>query len=115
PVTTSGQYSFAGIEDSYFAAVFLPAAGGGLALTTYSDPVPNAAGTEEKRIGAGAGGSGLNSVNAFVGPKDSDILRLVNPKLDTLIDWGTWFGFIAKPLFWVLTWTAKHAAGSNFG
>jgi YidC/Oxa1 family membrane protein insertase len=115
PVTTSGQYSFAGIEDSYFAAVVLPAAGGGLEVTTYSDPVPGPTGTEEKRIGAGAGGSGLNSFNAFVGPKDSDILRSVNPKLDQLIDWGKYFGFIAKPLFFLLTWTAKHVTGNNFG
>ncbi|MCU1337727.1 MAG: protein translocase subunit yidC [Bryobacterales bacterium] len=115
PVTTSGQYSFAGIEDSYFAAVVLPTTGGGLQLTTYSDPVPSPTGTEEKRIGAGVGGSGLNSFNAFIGPKDSEILRSVNPKLDQLIDWGRWFGFIAKPLFWVLTWTAKHVTGSNFG
>ena len=116
PVTTSGQYSFAGIEDSYFAAVVLPtAAGGGLELTTYSDPVPNASGADEKRIGVGVGGSGLNAFNAFIGPKDSDILKSVNPKLDQLIDWGRWFGFIAKPLFWILTWTAKHVTGENFG
>jgi YidC/Oxa1 family membrane protein insertase len=115
PVTTSGVYSFAGIEDKYFAAVVLPSAGGGLGLTTYSDSVPGATGAEEKRIGAGVGGSGLNSFKAFVGPKDSDTLRSVDPKLDTLIDWGRWFGFIAKPLFFVLTWTAKHMAGNNFG
>jgi len=115
PVTTSVQYSFAGIEDKYFAAVVLPVSGGGLGLTTYADPVPSATGTDEKRIGAGAGGSGLNSLKAFIGPKDSDTLKSVDPKLDTLIDFGTWFGFIAKPLFYVLTWTAKHAAGNNFG
>jgi YidC/Oxa1 family membrane protein insertase len=116
PVSTSGQYSFAGIEDSYFAALVLPtAAGSGLELTTYSDPVPGPTGTDEKRIGAGVGGSGLNSFNAFIGPKDSDILAAVNPKLEKLIDWGTWFGFIAKPLFWILTWTAKHVTGENFG
>jgi YidC/Oxa1 family membrane protein insertase len=116
PVTTSGQYSFAGIEDSYFAALVLPtAAGGGLAVTTYSDPVPGRSGTDEKRIGAGVGGSGLNSFNAFIGPKDSYILGAVNPKLDKLIDWGKYFGFIAKPLFYVLTWTAKHVTGENFG
>jgi YidC/Oxa1 family membrane protein insertase len=115
PVTSSGQYSFAGIEDSYFAAVVLPTTGGGLELTTYSDPIPGPTGTDEKRIGAGAGGSGLNSFNAFVGPKDSEILRSVNPKLDQLIDWGKYFGFIAKPLFWILTWTAKHVTGENFG
>jgi len=115
PVTTSGQYSFAGIEDKYFAAVALPNNSGGLATTTYSDPIPNAAGTDEKRIGTGVGGSGLNSFNLFIGPKDDDILKSVNPKLATLIDWGTWFGFIAKPLFFVLTWTAKHVTGENFG
>jgi len=114
PVTTSGQYSFAGIEDSYFTAVVLPTAGGGLGLTTYSDPVPGPSGTDEKRIGAGVGGSGLNSFNAFIGPKDTDTLRSVNPKLDQLINWG-FFGFIAKPLFLVLTWTAEHATGNNFG
>jgi YidC/Oxa1 family membrane protein insertase len=115
PVTTSGQYSFAGIEDSYFAAVVLPTTGGGLEQTTYSDPIPGPAGTDEKRIGAGVGGSGLNSFNAFIGPKDTEILRSVNPKLDQLIDWGKYFGFIAKPLFLVLTWTAKHVTGDNFG
>ncbi|HSP69368.1 MAG TPA: membrane protein insertase YidC [Bryobacteraceae bacterium] len=115
PVTTSGQYTFAGIEDKYFAAAVLPAAGGGLGLTTYSDSVPGLSGADEKRIGVGAGGSGLNSFKVFIGPKDADTLRSVDPRLDTLIDWGRWFGFIAKPLFLGLTWTAKHLAANNFG
>jgi len=116
PVTASGQYSFAGVEDSYFAALVLPTApGSGLSVTTYSDPVPGSTGADEKRIGTGVGGSGLNSFNAFVGPKDSQILSAVNPKLDKLIDWGKYFGFIAKPLFYVLTWTAIHVTGENFG
>jgi YidC/Oxa1 family membrane protein insertase len=115
PVTTSGQYSFAGIEDKYFAAVVLPNSSGGLGTTTYSDSIPGPSGAEEKRIGTGVGGSGLNSFKLFIGPKDDDILKSVNPKLVTLIDWGTWFGFIAKPLFFVLTWTAKHVTGENFG
>jgi YidC/Oxa1 family membrane protein insertase len=116
PVTSSGQYSFAGVEDSYFAALALPGESNtGIAVTTYSDLVPSAAGADEKRIGTGVGGSGLNSFNAFVGPKDSQILGAVNPKLDKLIDWGKYFGFIAKPLFYVLTWTAKHVTDENFG
>jgi len=115
PVTTSGQYSFAGIEDKYFAAVVLPVAGGGLGLTTSADPVPGPTGADEKRIGVGVGGSGLNSFRVYVGPKDSETLKSVDPKLDTLIDWGRWFGFIAKPLFFVLTWTATHLANNNFG
>jgi YidC/Oxa1 family membrane protein insertase len=116
PVSSSGQYSFAGIEDSYFAALALPAEPNpGVSVTTYSDLVPGPAGTDEKRIGTGVGGSGLNSFTTFVGPKDSQILGAVNPKLDKLIDWGKYFGFIAKPLFFVLTWTAKHVTGENFG
>jgi YidC/Oxa1 family membrane protein insertase len=34
----------------------------------------------------------------FVGPKDLDVLRGVNPPLDHLVDYG-WFSFVAKPLF----------------
>jgi YidC/Oxa1 family membrane protein insertase len=41
PVTTSGQYSFAGIEDKYFAAVVLPVRRR-TGLTTYADSVPGA-------------------------------------------------------------------------
>ena len=93
PVTTSGQYSFAGIEDSYFAAVVLPAErAADWRLTTYSDPVPGPTGTDEKRIGAGVGGSGLNSFNAFIGPKDSEILGVGKPQAGKLIDWGTGSG-----------------------
>ena len=107
PVTNSGQYSFAGIEDSYFAALVLPTGRApAWRVTTYSDLVPGPAGTDEKRIGTGVGGSGLNSFNAFVGPKDSQILAAVNPKLDTVDRLGEYFGFIAKPLFLVLNWTA---------
>jgi YidC/Oxa1 family membrane protein insertase len=42
-------------------------------------------------------------VNWFVGPKDLDILRSVNPKLEQMVDWG-WFWFLAKPLFRGLHW-----------
>src|SRR5262249_7508546 len=90
PVSTSGQYSFAGLEDSYFAGVALPSSGG-LELTTFADTVPDVAGKDEKRIGAGVGGSGLNAFKLYVGPKDMDVLSSVNPKLEQLIDWG-WFG-----------------------
>jgi YidC/Oxa1 family membrane protein insertase len=41
-------------------------------------------------------------------------LRKVDPKLDQLIDWGRWFGFLAKPLFYALTWTHDTLA-HNFG
>jgi len=49
----------------------------------------------------------------FVGPKDTDLLRQVNPKLEQVVDWG-WFGVIAKPLFIVLNWTTDHVV-HNYG
>ena len=45
-------------------------------------------------VGSPEGG---NRFELFVGPKDVDILRRVNPKLEQLVDFG-WFAFIAKPV-----------------
>ena len=104
-VTSEGNYSFAGIEDTYFTAVFLPANGGSLRLLTFGDTVATAADPKEQlRVGAGIGGTARNLFSAFVGPKDLDILTKVNPKLSTIIDFG-WFSFLAKPLFLVLHYT----------
>ena len=64
-------------------------------------------------MGASVGGDGLNSFSLYVGPKDIDILRQVDPKLEQLVDWG-WFGILAKPLFLALNWTAEHVA-HNYG
>jgi YidC/Oxa1 family membrane protein insertase len=102
PVTSVGNFSFAGVEDTYFTAAFLPASSGPLKVLTFSDTV--ATGTDPKeqpRVGAGIGGSGRNVFLVFVGPKDLDILTKVNPKLASIIDFG-WFSFLAKPLFLVL-------------
>lgn len=113
PFSSSGQYSFAGLEDSYFAGVALAPMTGAMELTTYSDSIANQAGKEEHRIGAGLGGAGLNAFTFYVGPKDQDILRAVNPKLEQLIDWG-WFSLLAKPLFSALLWTDSHVT-HNYG
>ena len=113
PLRTSGSYSFAGLEDSYFAAAFLAGEKPSLDQTTYGDNVPIADGKEELRVGMGVGGEGVNTLMAFVGPKDIDLLRKVNPKLEQLVDWG-WFGLLAKPLFLVLNWTSDQLT-HNYG
>ncbi|HEX5430950.1 MAG TPA: membrane protein insertase YidC [Bryobacteraceae bacterium] len=113
PVSSAGQYSFAGLEDSYFAAVYLPDGQSQLKLTEFSDAVPDAAGKPEQRVGAAVGGEGSNSFTLFAGPKDYDLLHKVNPKLETLIDWG-WFKILAKPIFLVLNWTAGYLT-HNYG
>jgi YidC/Oxa1 family membrane protein insertase len=104
PVTVTGDYSFAGLDDRFFAAVFLPKDNTQIKVETIKDDVPpGPAGKDEMRVGVEVGGDSLNHFALFVGPKDIDLLRRVDPKLQQLIDWG-WFGVIAKPLFLAMHW-----------
>jgi YidC/Oxa1 family membrane protein insertase len=104
PVTVTGDYSFAGLDDRFFAAVFLPKDNTQIKVETIKDDVPpGPAGKDEMRVGVEVGGDSVNHFTLFVGPKDIDLLRRVDPKLQQLIDWG-WFGVIAKPLFLAMHW-----------
>ncbi len=113
PVSATGQFSFVGIEDSYFAAAFLPGSKSSVQETTFADAVPDAKGADEQRVGVGVGGEGANTLSLFVGPKDTDLLRKVDPKLEQVVDWG-WFWFLAQPLFTALNWTTDHLV-HNYG
>ncbi len=102
PLNADGQYSFAGIDDQYFAAAFLPPPNTPLQTTTYDDVVSTSvSGAEDSYPGVAVGGSARNQFGVFVGPKELNLLHQVNPKLDGIVDWG-WFGVVAKPLFIVL-------------
>lgn len=113
PITESGNYSFAGIQDAYFAAVALPRGGSSFELRTYSDPVVVEGGKEEPRIGMALGGAARNEFPLFVGPKDLDQLKQIDRRLETLVDFG-WFSFLAKPLFLALKWINNNWIG-NWG
>lgn len=102
PLNTDGNFSFAGLEDQYFAAVFLPTGNGTLQTTTFDDPVATPFDKEEQAyVGTAVGGTGRSTFSLYVGPKDVDTLRKVNPKLEQIVDFG-WFALIAKPLFLIL-------------
>jgi YidC/Oxa1 family membrane protein insertase len=114
PITDSGNYTFGGLEDNFFAAVALPAESLSLEIRTFSDQIklPN----QEKPtpfIGAGISTGTENEFSLYVGPKDIEILKKVNPKLAQIVDWG-FFGVIAKPLFLWLNWVNDHWT-SNYG
>jgi YidC/Oxa1 family membrane protein insertase len=113
PVTFGGQYTFAGLNDQYFAGVFLSPSRPQMELTAYSDTLKNADDKDEARVGASVGGEGSNSFTFFTGPKDTDLLRSVDPKLEQVVDWG-WFALIAKPLFLVLNY-ASDKITHNYG
>jgi YidC/Oxa1 family membrane protein insertase len=113
PVSSTGSYSFAGIVDQYFAAVFLPETNRAVTAVTFSDDARTTA--EEKPqafAGAAVSDGTTNRFELFVGPKDLDLLRRINPKLSDLVNFGFW-AFIAKPLFLILNWT--NSVLHNFG
>jgi len=119
PGRWEGGKDFAGIEDRYFTAAFLPAGGGaGPVAARYwkawrgiktndgqdaSEPVP--------QVAAGSLAQPL-ALRVYVGPKDYDDLKKMNPPLHGLINFG-WLEFIAEPLFHGLKWLHKYIA--NWG
>jgi YidC/Oxa1 family membrane protein insertase len=114
PVTVTGNYSFAGVEDQYFVAAFLPERGATVAMTTFSDNAPTV--REPKDVpfaGTAVGEGSAGHFSLYVGPKDIDILRAVNPRLEQVVDFG-WLSILAKPLFLVVNWLAGHAI-HNYG
>lgn len=102
PVNADGMFSFAGMDDQYFAAAFLPPPNTQIQTTTYDDVVSTSVSSaEDPYPGVAIGGAARNQFGVFVGPKELTLLHQVNPKLDGIVDWG-WFGLVAKPLFIVM-------------
>jgi YidC/Oxa1 family membrane protein insertase len=109
PIINTGDFTFTGIQDKYFAAVFSPQAEGQVTLQTKTDDVGGV-----NWVSAAVGGATANRFTLFVGPKDTQILRRVDPRLEDLVDFGKWFGWLAKPLFTVLNW-ANGKYVHNYG
>jgi YidC/Oxa1 family membrane protein insertase len=109
PADERGLYSFAGLQDTFFAVLMLPPPELNSAIQVRSfkdDVVLQKDAAAEPYVGVAVGGGEKNEFSVFVGPKNVDILKNVDPKhnrLSQLIDWG-WFWFLAKPLFATLHW-----------
>jgi len=113
PVTHSGSYQFAGLEDNYFADVVLPEPGTSFDFQVWQDtfkPQPNA--DEAPHVGIALGGQPSMKIKIFIGPKDFNMLRSTDPKLVQIVDYG-WFWFIAKPLFLGLHWVNDNLTNSS--
>ena len=109
--TIPGPLELAGLEDRYFAAVFLPdspetefrlgrQAWNPNGWTEKEPPKPLVAtlvSPQPKPL----------ALRLFVGPKDLDVLRSVKPPLDGLVDFG-WFSLVARPLFVALDYIHDH-------
>jgi len=108
-----GGTSWAGIEDRYFTAVFLPSLSQPSPLEVrywkawhvvkvdgkdQSEPIPQVAATMALAP---------MKMRVFVGPKDYDLLKKLNPPLHALVNFG-WLEIIADPLFHGLKWLHNY-------
>jgi len=116
PFHQPGAVDFAGIEDQFFAAAFIPN-GTDIYLSQWtqwhhytannqqaSDPVA------EMAVGSAA--PGPVKLRAYVGPKDLALLGKVQPSLEGLVQFG-WTGIIAKPMLFMLQWLHRYIP--NYG
>lgn len=111
PWLAEGPVSWAGVEDKYFAALFVPAApAAGRARFELLRLVEE--GREHHHLTMALGLPGLSSVRLFAGPKDYDILRGLASGLEKLLDFG-YFSFIALPLFYSMKFLRGYVG--NYG
>jgi len=108
-----GGKDWTGIEDRYFAAVFLPesnAPQGKLEARYWkvwhpiqidgkadAEPVPQIA----------TATASPTALRVYIGPKDYDVLKKMNPPLHSLVNFG-WLEFISDPLFHGMKWLQKY-------
>ncbi len=129
--TIPGPFHWAGPNDQYFAAVFIPDDPANAAMVTLRNALAipkdakdqnNKEKTNVEILGAAVGNlHGPTSERIFAGPKELDILQKVpvpgvsggDNDLNGLVDFGIW-GLIAKPLFVWLKWTYHHII-ANWG
>jgi YidC/Oxa1 family membrane protein insertase len=116
PFQQPGAMAFAGIEDQFFAAAFIPD-GTDLYLSHWtqwhhytannqqtSDPVA------EMAVGSAA--PGPVKVRAYIGPKELARLGQVQPSLEGLVQFG-WMSVLAKPMLFILQWIHRYIP--NYG
>ncbi len=129
--TVQGPFHWAGPNDQYFAAVFIPDDPATAAMITLRNSLsvprdPKDPNNKEKTnvevLGAAVGNlHGPVSERVFVGPKELDVLQKISVPglsgadndLNGLVDFGIW-GLLAKPLFAWLKWTYHHVI-ANWG
>jgi YidC/Oxa1 family membrane protein insertase len=125
--TLNAPYQYAAIMDLYFAAAFLPDSPEDTTVVTLHNSIdlpvdpsdPNSKQQTADVLGVGVGSiDGTTRVRLFAGPKASEVLSSVHavgpdgradgPSLESLIQFGSWLGIIAKPLYLVLRFIVLH-------
>jgi YidC/Oxa1 family membrane protein insertase len=119
--TPDMPFDYAAVTDLYFAAAFLPDDSSKATVVTLHNPLdltsaPSDSNSQKKPvdvIGLAVGDtSGSTRLRIFAGPKETDLLKTIHssgaggkpdgPSLESLIQFGSWLGVIAKPLYLAL-------------
>jgi YidC/Oxa1 family membrane protein insertase len=119
--TVDAPYQYAAVMDLYFAAAFLPDAPDRTTVVTLHNSIDlpadpsdqNSKKTSPDVLGIAVGDtSGDTRLRLFAGPKATEILKSIHtmgpdgkpdgPGLESLIQFGSWLGYIAKPLYLAL-------------
>jgi YidC/Oxa1 family membrane protein insertase len=125
--TLDGEYQYAAASDLYFAAAFMPEVPARATVVTFHNAIdlptdPSNPNSEKKPadiIGLAVGDtSGYTRLRLYAGPKQMDIVSSIHsigadgkpsgPTLESLIQFGSWLGVIAKPLFLALHFLYEH-------
>ena len=116
PAIQYGPLEFAGVEDQFFTASFLP---DGTDISLWHWMQNHSVTTDGKQtsepeaeMAAGTTTGAPLRMRVFVGPKDLGLLEKLQPPLAELINFG-WTGIIAKPLLWILQ--TLHTKVPNWG
>jgi YidC/Oxa1 family membrane protein insertase len=120
--TIKGPFEWAGTDDQYFTAVFIPDDPASAAMVTLRNAtqIPQKPGatetTKAEVLGVAVGNlHGPTTERTFIGPKEVAALDAVSvptihnehPDLRGIVDYG-WWGILARPLFLWLKWTYNH-------
>jgi YidC/Oxa1 family membrane protein insertase len=125
--TLDGEYQYAAASDLYFAAAFMSDVPARATVVTFHNAIdlptdPSNPNSEKKPadiIGIAVGDtSGYTRLRLYAGPKQMDIVSSIHsigadgqqtgPTLEHLIQFGSWLGVIAKPLFLALHFLYEH-------
>lgn len=114
-ISVLGSFPFAGIEDHFFCAAFLPQQGP-LRVNAFEQEIALPQQTRKMPtlgVAVSSGDEPVNHLRVYLGPKDRDVLGPVDPMLPGLVDYG-WFSFVAQPLFLAMRWMHENIVG-NYG
>ena len=110
--TLDGKLSWIALQDTYFAAAFLPKETDIRALVAKAAQDQGVIGLIGPRRVLTPGDELTLKAQVYAGPRDLDVLKAVGQNLDELIDLG-WFAFLARPALWLLKFL-YHYTG-NYG